>query len=85
MGWNWICEVPSPEEVILLRWNLSVHLIRAQFFLVKGFLARIATRLSGELPNTSPEGAGWKGEGRGWRDEVNLKQSQDAHEARVRQ
>lgn len=46
---------------------------------------RIATRLSGELPNTSPEGAGWKGEGRGWRDEVNLKPSQDGHEARVRQ
>ena len=54
-------------------------------FLVKGFLVRIATRLSGELPNTSPEGAGWKGEGRGWRDEVNLKPSQDGHEARVRQ
>lgn len=58
MDWNWICEAPSPEEVILLRWNLSVDLIRAQFFLVKRFLARIATRLSGELPNSSLGGAG---------------------------
>ena len=49
---------PRPEEVILLRWNLSVDLIRAQFFLVKRFLARIATRLSGELPNSSLGGAG---------------------------
>jgi len=31
--------------------------------LVKGFLSRIATRLSGELPNSSLEGAGWAGEG----------------------
>ena len=31
--------------------------------MVKGFLSRIATRLSGELPNSSLEGAGWAGEG----------------------
>jgi hypothetical protein len=37
MDWNWIYEAPSPEEVILLGWNLSVDLIRACFFLVKEF------------------------------------------------
>lgn len=54
-------------------------------FLVKGFLVRIGIRLSGQLPNSSLEGAGLAGEGHGWRDEAHLKQSQDAHEARVQQ
>jgi hypothetical protein len=60
MDWNWIYEAPSPEEVILLGWNLSVDLIRAWFFLVKRFLARIAIRLSDDLPNSSG-GAGLGG------------------------
>jgi len=59
MDWNWIYEAPSPEEVVLLGWNLSVDLIRAWFFLVKGFLARIAIRLSDDLPNSS--GGCWVG------------------------
>ena len=85
MDWNWICVAPRPEEIILLGWSISVDWIRSRFFGVKGFLSRIDTRLSGELPNNSLEGAGLAGEGHGWRDEAHLKQSQDAHEARVQQ